>query len=54
VNKILDAGLETIFMLTSTAHTPITSSVVRDVVRHKGDISSLVPKAVLPMILEKY
>ena len=53
VNKILDAGLETIFMLTSTAHTPITSSVVRDVIRHQGEIKDLVPQSIIDLIIHK-
>ena len=47
VNKLMDSNIETIFMLTSTAHTPISSSIVRDVVKHKGDISKLVPKCII-------
>ena len=51
VNKILKPEIETIFMLTSTAHTPISSSIVRDVIRHNGDISKLVPAAILNEII---
>ena len=47
VNKLMNNKIETIFMLTSTAHTPISSSIVRDVVKHKGDISKLVPKCII-------
>jgi len=47
VNKILDEGIETVFMLTSTKHTPITSSVVRDIIRHHGNLEKLIPKAIL-------
>lgn len=46
VNKLMDNNIETIFMLTSTAHTPISSSIVRDVVKHKGNISQLVPECI--------
>jgi len=47
VNKILDNGIETIFMLTSTDHTPITSSVVRDIIRHSGKLDGLIPGAIM-------
>ncbi len=50
VNKLMDNKIETIFMLTSTAHTPISSSIVRDVVKHKGDISNLVPLCLIDKI----
>lgn len=52
VNKILKPEIETIFMLTSAAHTPISSSIVRDVIKHNGDISKLVPEAILNEILK--
>jgi pantetheine-phosphate adenylyltransferase len=39
--------IETIFLLTSANTSYISSSIVRDVLRHKGDVSMLVPKAVL-------
>ena len=47
VNKLMNNDIETIFMLTSTAHTPISSSIVRDVVKHGGDISKLVPECII-------
>ncbi len=50
VNKLMDANIETIFMLTSTAHTPISSSIVRDVVKNNGNISKLVPKCLIEKI----
>ena len=40
------SGIETVFLLTSADTAYISSSIVRDVYRHNGDISSLVPKAV--------
>ena len=54
VNKMLDASIETVFMLTSTRHTPISSSIVRDVIKHKGDISELVPKEIMDEIVSAY
>lgn len=46
VNRNL-SGIETIFLLTSANTAYISSSIVRDVYRNKGDISSLVPEAVV-------
>ncbi|MCT7904881.1 Phosphopantetheine adenylyltransferase [Candidatus Ornithobacterium hominis] len=38
--------LETVFLLTSSGKSYISSSIVRDVIRNKGDYSLLVPNAV--------
>ncbi len=45
-NKKLYDGIETVFMLTLPEHTFISSSVVRDIVRHGGDASVFVPACV--------
>ncbi|SDG74917.1 pantetheine-phosphate adenylyltransferase [Psychroflexus sediminis] len=39
--------IETVFLLTSSGKSYISSSIVRDVIRHHGDYSSLVPDAVV-------
>ena len=39
--------IETVFLLTSSGKSYISSSIVRDVIRHEGDYSGLVPKAVV-------
>jgi pantetheine-phosphate adenylyltransferase len=41
------SGIETVFLLTSADTAFISSSIVRDVHRHGGDISKFVPKSVL-------
>ena len=46
VNKILEAGIETLFLLTEAPYAPISSSLVREVFRYGGDISSMVPPEV--------
>ena len=40
------SNIETVFLLTSATTSFISSSIVRDVYRHGGDISSFVPKSV--------
>ena len=47
VNWKLESSIETIFLLTEAKFTPITSSIVRDVFRNGGDISTMVPEAVI-------
>ncbi len=39
--------IETVFLLTSADTSYISSSIVRDILRNKGDVSLFVPKAVL-------
>lgn len=40
------AQIETVFLLTSSGKSYISSSIVRDVIRHGGDYTSLVPDPV--------
>jgi len=46
INRKLAPEVESIFLLTEAHLTPITSSIVRDVFRHGGDISGMVPDVV--------
>ncbi len=39
--------IETVFLLTSADTSYISSSIVRDILKNKGDVSLLVPKAVI-------
>lgn len=41
------SGIETVFLLTSAKTSFISSSIVRDVFRHGGDISGFVPSSVI-------
>ena len=47
VNKKLADDIETIFLLTEPQYTPISSSIIRDVIRNGGDASSMIPKEVV-------
>ena len=42
------SGIETVFLLTSSGKSYISSSIVREVIRYGGDCSDLVPEAVRP------
>ena len=46
INKKLYHNIETVFLLTLPEHTPVNSSIVRDILRHGGDASEFVPKEV--------
>lgn len=45
-NKKLLHDIETVFFLTLPEHTFITSTIVRDIYKNKGDISNFVPETV--------
>ncbi|MDR3287127.1 MAG: pantetheine-phosphate adenylyltransferase [Prevotellaceae bacterium] len=42
VNKQLERKIETVFLLTSTKYTPISSSIVRDILANGGDASQFI------------
>jgi len=45
VNKIM-SGIDTVFLLTSPEHTPVNSSIVRDILKHGGDASRFIPEKI--------
>ena len=46
INKALASDVESVFLLTSPEHTPINSTIVRDIIRSGGDASRFVPAAI--------
>lgn len=48
------AGIETLFLLTAVQTSHISSSIVRDVIRNRGDYTLLVPESVRIENIEKY
>jgi pantetheine-phosphate adenylyltransferase len=45
VNKSMAPDIETVFLLTVPEHTPINSTIVRDIIRSGGDAARFVPRA---------
>jgi len=45
-NRFLDNGIETIFLLTTPEHTPINSTIVREIIKYGGDASKFVPDGI--------
>lgn len=43
VNKKMYPEIESIFLLTTPEHTPINSTIVRDIILHGGDASQFLP-----------
>jgi pantetheine-phosphate adenylyltransferase len=54
MNRELEPGLETLFMMTGQDHFYISSRLVKEVVSLGGDISGLVPKIVQKRLKEKF
>lgn len=46
MNKLVNPNVETIFLMCDPAYTPISSSVVRDLIRNGGDASPYLPLGV--------
>jgi pantetheine-phosphate adenylyltransferase len=49
-NQSLDPEIETLYLMPSLQNAFISSSVVRSILKFKGDVSHLVPPAILPML----
>ncbi len=52
-NHVLAPGIETVFLLSSPGLAHISSTIIRDILRNGGDVSTLVPKAVLDRLLHR-
>ncbi len=50
MNRKLAPDVETVFIMTSTENSFISSTIVKDVGRHGGDISGLIPEANLEFV----
>jgi pantetheine-phosphate adenylyltransferase len=54
INGRLAPEIETVFLLSRSEHSFISSSMVREVASYKGDVSSLVPQFVNQKLIEKF
>lgn len=46
INKKMLPTVESIFLLTSPEHTPINSTIIRDIIRNGGDASQFLPEGI--------
>jgi pantetheine-phosphate adenylyltransferase len=46
INKRMLPTVESIFLLTSPEHTPVNSTIIRDIIRNGGDASQFLPKGI--------
>lgn len=54
MNRRLDCGIETVFMMPNEAYSFITSTIVKEAASYGGDVSSLVPKVVVEKLKNKF
>ncbi|HTA82314.1 MAG TPA: pantetheine-phosphate adenylyltransferase [Bacteroidia bacterium] len=47
MNKMMQHDLESIFMLTLPEHTAISSTIVRDILKHNGDVKQFIPSGIV-------
>ncbi len=50
MNKSLNPNIETVYFLTLPEHTHISSTVVKEIIKYKGDVSKFVPKIIADAI----
>jgi pantetheine-phosphate adenylyltransferase len=50
INRHLAPGIETVFLISSGETSHISSTLVREVIKHKADVQGLVPEAILDMV----
>lgn len=54
VNQKLNPAIETLFMMTNSKYSYLSSSIVKEIAALGGDISTLVPPEVLDMIIAEF
>ena len=54
MNRVLEHSIDTMFFITNLRYAYLSSSIVKEVAMHGGDISLLVPKHVEDALHEKY
>jgi len=54
MNRRLDSKIETVFLMPNQEYSFITSTIVKEAASYGGDVSSLVPKAVVDKLNKKF
>lgn len=50
INKQIYHDIETVFLLSAVQHTPLNSSIVRDLIKNQGDISEFIPQSLVGLV----
>lgn len=53
-NMVIGKGIETVFFLAKPEHSYLSSSIVRSIAEHKGDISKFIPDNIIDIVINKY
>lgn len=53
VNKMMFDSIETVYLLTLPEHSAISSTIVREILKHNGDASKLLPKIINEDLINK-
>lgn len=54
INRHFSPELETVFLLPSQSLSFISSSLIKDIILHDGDVSAFLPKVIYEAILKKF
>lgn len=54
INRKLNENIETFFMMTNNKYSYLSSSIVKEVAKHNGDVQDLVPSVVDLALKDKY
>ncbi|MFL6556278.1 MAG: pantetheine-phosphate adenylyltransferase, partial [Bacillus sp. (in: firmicutes)] len=54
MNRVLNEDIETFFIMTNNQFSFLSSSIVKEVAKYNGDISSLVPPVVEKELQKKF
>ncbi len=46
MNRFMSENIETVFLLTEAKHTPVSSTILREILKHDGDICQFIPKCI--------
>jgi len=46
INKLMLPSVESVFLLTTPEHTPVNSTIIREIIANHGDASQFLPKGV--------
>jgi pantetheine-phosphate adenylyltransferase len=50
INNIIGDGIETVFLISTPANSHVSSTIVREIIKGKGDVSVFVPKAIKKLV----
>ena len=54
MNRVLDPGIETVFLMAEARHQAIASKLVKEIARLGGDVTRFVPPAVQAALLRRF